>query len=75
VEGNDPRVRSPPSNFLDASLTADFSVIGSKAHVTLYGKNLADDRVPTDAFTVAGLFSFGYASEPRSGGITVGFEF
>jgi iron complex outermembrane receptor protein len=75
VEGNDPRVRAPGQNLVDASLTSDFMISKAKAHVTIYGRNLSDSRVATDSFTVAGLFSFGYGQEPRSFGVTVGFEY
>lgn len=74
VEGNDPRVRIPRQNLVDASVTSDFVLNHAKAHVTLYGRNLTDTRVG-NPFTVAGLFSFGFAQEPRSFGVTLGFEY
>jgi iron complex outermembrane recepter protein len=75
VNGNDPRVRSDTQGLLDASLTARFTVGGSKAWATVYGRNLADDRGTSAAFTVAGLWSFASAREPRTFGGTLGFEF
>lgn len=75
VNGNDPRVRSDRQGLLDASLTAKFDLGGVKARATLWGRNLADDRGPASAFTVAGLFSFATAREPRTFGATLGFEF
>jgi len=74
VHGNDPRVRAAPQDLVDASLTADFDIRGAKSHVTVYGRNLTNDLGPTAAFTVAGLFSFASAREPRSYGVTVGFD-
>ncbi|MDP9084537.1 MAG: TonB-dependent receptor [Pseudomonadota bacterium] len=74
VEGNDPRVRLPHQNLVDASLTGNFVLNRAKAHVTLYGRNLTDTRLGLP-FTVAGLFAFGFAQEPRSFGITLGFEY
>jgi iron complex outermembrane recepter protein len=75
VNGNDPRVRSDAQGLLDASLTTKFDLGGAKAHLTLFGRNLADDRGTTAAFTVAGLWSFASAREPRTFGATLGFEF
>ena len=75
VEGNDPRVRADAQDLIDASLTTDFTINSAKAHVTVYGRNLKDDRGPATAFTVAGLFSFATAREPRTFGVTLGFEF
>jgi iron complex outermembrane recepter protein len=75
VNGNDPRVRSDAQGLLDASITARFDLGGLKAKATLWGRNLADDRGTSAAFTVAGLFSFASAREPRTIGGTLGFEF
>lgn len=75
VNGNDPRVRSDAQGLVDVSLTAHFNIAGVKAHATFYGRNLADDRGPTAAFTVAGLWSFASAREPRTFGGILGFEF
>jgi iron complex outermembrane recepter protein len=75
VNGNDPRVRSDRQGLLDASLSAKFNLGGAKAKVTVFGRNLADDRGTTAAFTVAGLWSFASAREPRSFGASLGFEF
>ncbi len=75
VNGNDPRVRTDPQSLLDASITAQFDLGSSRARLTLWGRNILDDRGPTHGFTVAGLFSFGMAREPQSFGATLGFEF
>jgi iron complex outermembrane receptor protein len=75
VNGNDPRVRSDRQGLVDASLTAKFDLAGTTARATLWGRNLADDRGPVSAFTVAGLFSFATAREPRAFGVTLGLEF
>ncbi|AUW58945.1 TonB-dependent receptor [Sphingobium sp. SCG-1] len=73
--GNDPRVRSDRQGLLDASATIAFDLGGTKARATIYGRNLTDDRGPNAAFTVAGLFSFASAREPRAYGVTLGLEF
>jgi iron complex outermembrane receptor protein len=73
--GNDPRVRADPQNLLDASITADFMIHQAKAYVRLYGRNLTNDLGPASAFTVAGLFSFATAREPRTYGVTLGVDF
>jgi iron complex outermembrane recepter protein len=74
-QGNDPRVKSDTQGFLDASATFAFPVGENKAKLTLWGRNLTDDRGPVAAFTVAGLWSFSSPREPRTYGVTVGFEF
>jgi len=43
--------------------------------LTAYGRNLLDDRGPVAAFTVAGLWLFASAREPRVFGGHVGYEF
>jgi iron complex outermembrane recepter protein len=75
VNGNDARVRSDKQGLLDASLTAKFKLGGTDAYATLFGRNLADDRGTSAAFTVAGLWSFASAREPRTFGATLGVKF
>ena len=75
VNGNDPRVRTDKQGLLDASLTFKLDLSGTEAHVTVYGRNLADDRGMTHGFTVGGLWSFATAREPRTYGVTAGIKF
>jgi iron complex outermembrane recepter protein len=75
VSGNDPRVRTDKQGLIDASLTTKFDLGGADAYLTIYGRNLADDRGPTHGFTVGGLWSFGTAREPRTYGATIGVKF
>ncbi len=75
VNGNDPRVRTDQQNLLDASLTANFDIGDAEAYVSAFGRNLLDDKGTTAAFTVAGLFSFASAREPRTYGLTVGVRY
>jgi len=75
VPRNDPRLRSDRQNLLDASVTAEFDLAGTKAHATAFVRNLLDDRGPNAAFTVAGLWAFSSAREPRVWGGQIGFEF
>jgi iron complex outermembrane receptor protein len=75
VESNDPRVRSDRQNILDASLTFEINAGSTDFRVTVYGRNLLDDRGPNAAFTVAGLFSFASAREPRAFGVQIGADF
>ncbi len=75
VNGNDPRVRTRAQNLLDASLTTVLDLDGKKVKLTVYGRNLTDDRGTSAAFTVAGLWSFASAREPRAFGVAAGFEF
>lgn len=75
VTGNDPRVRTDNQNLIDASLRTGFEIDGAEAYVTVFGRNLTDDRGPTHGFTVGGLWSFGTAREPRTYGVAVGVKF
>ena len=75
VNGNDARVRSDKQGLLDASLTGNFKLGGANAYLTVFGRNLADDRGTSAAFTVAGLWSFASAREPRTVGVTLGFKY
>jgi iron complex outermembrane receptor protein len=75
VDGNDPRVRTITQNLVDASLTVDFKMAGADAYVRFFGRNLANIHTTTAAFTVAGLWTFGSAIEPRTYGGTIGVKF
>ena len=75
VNGNDPRVRTDKQGLVDASVTTKFELGGTEARLTLFGRNLANDRGPTHGFTVGGLWSFGTAREPRTYGATLGVKF
>jgi iron complex outermembrane receptor protein len=79
VSRNDPRLRSDVQNLVDASVSYLFEMGGgTKAHVSLYGRNLLDDRGPVTSFTVGAfptLWVFAAAREPRTYGATIGFEF
>jgi iron complex outermembrane recepter protein len=75
VNGNDPRVRAAAQNLVDASVSTVFDLHTGKLRATVYGRNLSDDRGTSAAFTVAGLWSFASAREPRTYGVTLGYEF
>ena len=75
VNGNDPRVRTATQNLIDAALTANFTLGSTDAYVTVFGRNLGDERTTSAAFTVAGLWSFASAIEPRTYGATIGVKF
>ncbi|API59166.1 TonB-dependent receptor [Tardibacter chloracetimidivorans] len=75
VNGNDSRVRTTTQDLVDVSLTVDFTLDNVDAYVRVFGRNLTDERTTTHAFTVAGLWSFGMALEPRTYGGTIGFRF
>ncbi|MCW1431066.1 TonB-dependent receptor [Novosphingobium sp. JCM 18896] len=75
VTGNDPRVRTDPQGLLDASLSARFTIgDDTEAYLTVFGRNLANDRGMTHGFTVGGLWSFATAREPRTYGVTLGVK-
>ncbi|MDT0510081.1 TonB-dependent receptor domain-containing protein [Novosphingobium sp. MMS21-SN21R] len=75
VNGNDPRVRTTTQDLVDASLTFNFDLNDTKAYVRVFGRNLLNEKTTTHAFTVAGLWSFGMALEPRTYGATIGFKY
>ena len=75
VNGNDARVRTTTQDLVDASLTFNFDIADKEAYFRVFGRNLANEKTTTHAFTVAGLFSFGMALEPRTYGATVGVKF
>jgi len=75
VNGNDPRTRTAPQNLVDASLTVNFKLHDTDAYLRIFGRNLLDERTTAAAFTVAGLWSFATAIEPRTYGVTVGVKF
>jgi iron complex outermembrane recepter protein len=75
VNGNDPRVRTVTQDLLDASVTFNFELGNADAYFRVFGRNLGDERTTTHAFTVAGLWSFGMALEPRTYGATIGVKF
>lgn len=75
VNGNDPRVRTTTQDLVDASLTFNFDLGDKEAYFRVFGRNLANEKTTTHAFTVAGLWSFGMALEPRTYGATIGFRY
>lgn len=79
VPRNDPRLRSDEQNLLDASLSFLWNLgDDNKVRVTVFGRNLLDDRGTNTAFTVAAwpvLWSFAGAREPRTYGVQLGYEF
>ena len=75
VPGNDPRVRSDHANLVDASISLLPAFADGRVRLTVYGRNLLNDPGPIGAFTVAGLWSFAAAREPRTYGVQLGYSF
>jgi iron complex outermembrane recepter protein len=75
VPYNDPRVRTNVQNLLDASIGLTIPAGAGQAEFTIFGRNLADNRGTASAFTVAGLWSFATAREPRVFGGRIGYKF
>jgi len=73
--GNDPRTRSDTQDLVDASFSIIPQFGDGKAKLTVFGRNLLDDRGTITSFPVAGLFTFAGAREPRSYGVSLGYEF
>lgn len=87
VNGNDPRVRTITQNLIDLTATVNFKMSGADAYLRVYGRNLANIKTTTAAFTVAqapstvvgtpvnGLWAFSSALEPSTFGVTLGVKF
>ncbi|MFO1377357.1 MAG: TonB-dependent receptor [Steroidobacteraceae bacterium] len=80
VKRNDPTLRSDKQYYLDASLSYIWGMGGGdgKARVTVYGRNLFDDRGTGTSFTVGNnpiLWRFVSVREPRTWGVSLGYEF
>jgi iron complex outermembrane receptor protein len=80
VERNDPTLRSDKQYLVDASISYVWAMGGAdgKARVTVYGRNLFDDRGTQTSFTVGNspiLWRFVGMREPRTYGVQFGYEF
>lgn len=80
VARNDPRLRSNEQELVDAAVSLLFPIGDNKAEgrVTIFGRNLLDNRGTATAFDVAAfpsLWAFSAAREPRVIGAQFGFEF
>ena len=80
VPRNDPTLRSDKQYYLDASISYLWAMGGadSRARVTVWGRNLFDDRGTGTSFTVGNnpiLWRFVSVREPRTYGVSVGYEF
>jgi iron complex outermembrane receptor protein len=75
LSSNDARVRTNVQNLVDASLSLSIPGEHGETEFTVFGRNLADNRGAASAFTVAGLWAFATAREPRVFGVRVGYKF
>lgn len=79
VQRNDPILRTDKQNLVDASVSYVFDLgAKTKTRVTVFGRNLLDDRGSINSFDVAAfpiLWRFGLAREPRVIGAQIGFDF
>jgi iron complex outermembrane receptor protein len=73
---NDPRGRAQPRDNLDASAGLIFD-LGSErtARISIFGRNLTDNRGLSSTLPVAGLFTFSAARPPRTFGLELGFDY
>jgi iron complex outermembrane receptor protein len=72
---NDPRGHAQASNTVDASLSWDHDLPTGVLRVSLFGRNITDDRGLAAALPVAGLFTFGTPRPPRTWGVELGYRF
>ncbi len=75
LTSNDARVRTNVQNLLDASIGLAIPGEHGETTVAVFGRNLTDNRGTASAFTVAGLWSFATAREPRVYGVRIGYKF
>lgn len=75
VNEGDPRLRTAPLDLIDVSISTTFPVNGVDTKLTLYGRNLTDERGPVSGAAPAGLWAFEFPREPRSYGISLGVKF
>ena len=75
VLSSNPVVVAPEQHLVDASISTTFNRAGTDFTLTLYGRNLTDDRGPALSQAVAGLWSLAWPKEPRTYGISLGVKF
>lgn len=75
VNEGDPRLNSSPLDLVDASISTTLPINGVDTKITLYGRNLTDERGPVSGAAPAGLWAFAFTREPRSYGISFGVKF
>jgi len=75
LSSNDARVRTNVQNLLDASIGLSIPGQHGETTVAVFGRNLTNNRGTSSAFTVAGLWSFATAREPKVYGVRVGYKF
>ena len=72
---SDPRSEAQASNIIDADLTWEHPTSLGKVKVSVFGRNLLDDKGLAAALPVAGLFTFGAPRPPATWGVQLGFKF
>lgn len=75
LASNDSRVRTNVQNLADASLSLSVPGQFGTTEFTVFGRNLANNRGTASAFTVAGLWTYATAREPRIYGVRIGYKF
>ncbi|MBS0408583.1 MAG: TonB-dependent receptor [Proteobacteria bacterium] len=72
---NDPRGHAIATNLVDASLGFERPAGNGTVRVSVFGRNLLDERHLAGALAVAGLFTFGTGIPPRTWGVELGYRF
>jgi iron complex outermembrane receptor protein len=73
---NDPRARTQALKSLDASLTWNLDLSESNTvKLSVFGRNLTDERGLGAALPISGLWAFGGARAPRTWGVEIGYQF
>ena len=72
---NDPRCLTEARETLDAQIGYTIPVASGEVKLSLFGRNLTDNRGLSSTLPVAGLLTFGAARPPRSYGAELSFKF
>jgi iron complex outermembrane recepter protein len=75
VVKNDRRCEAPTRETLDTTLSYAIPIGDGEVKLSVYGRNLLDDRGISSTLPVAGLFTFSGARPPRQFGGEVSFKF
>lgn len=75
VNEGDPRLISAPLDLVDVSISTTFPINGVETKVTVYGRNLTDERGAVSGGAPAGLWALAFTREPRTFGVSLGAKF
>jgi iron complex outermembrane receptor protein len=71
----DPIANVQAQNKLGASLSWEHKLAAGDLRITVYGRNLLDERGLEGALEASGLWAFGFGREPRTFGVMANYKF